>query len=630
MFMLRQSLILASLLMPAAAWPAPLLNAGFEQGWAGWEDLDPNKDATSISGHFLSGFKSAKITKETGRFQQSTRVMAASGYDLVAYVKGPGIIGVDIAGRTYQAESAGDGERWVELRVPFTTDTDLDTIVFGLPNGGEGRFDDFQLIATSGPALEKARRDASGPRVYSTLDNGCENLSQLRIKRVSDDGTADPEYPPERAIDHRFEPESRWSSKGSGKTITFDLALPHTLKEVGLAFFKGNERQSIFEVSASINGKDFTPVVDRTESVGRTTAIERYDLDDLVAKYVRVTGYGNTQNAWNSLVEFQAYGCGLGEIEATGDGSATAKVAGLSHFGLKTDQPPAANFDLAGWKITVPIDADHDGRADEILENALMAGWSDRDVFYTDPVSGAMVFRSSPGSAATTQNSSYGRSELRGMLRKGDDSIRTRSDDGTPTKNNWVFATAPLATQRLAGGVNGTLNATLSVDQVTRIGDSAKVGRVVIGQIHAKDDEPIRLYYRKLPFNTHGSIYFAHEKSGGGETWVELIGSRASDLENPPAGVLLGEVFSYQISVTAEERNGVMHPMLNVSITRSDGSVVAAPPLDMSASGYSVANDFMYFKAGAYSQNNTTDWPERDVDQVSFYALKSTHDQPPE
>ncbi len=156
--------------------------------------------------------------------------MAASGYDLVAYVKGPGIIGVDIAGRTYQADPAGGGERWVELHAPFTADTDLNTMVFGLPNGGEGRFDDFQMTATSGPALEKARRDASGPRVYSTRDTGCEIHSLLRIRRVSDDGTADPVYPPERAIDHRFEPDSWWSSKGSGKTITFDLALPHTLK----------------------------------------------------------------------------------------------------------------------------------------------------------------------------------------------------------------------------------------------------------------------------------------------------------------------------------------------------------------------------------------------------------------
>ena len=41
-------------------------------------------------------------------------------------------------------------------------------------------------------------------------------------------------------------------------------------------------------------------------------------------------------------------------------------------------------------------------------------------------------------------------------------------------------------------------------------------------------------------------------------------------------------------------------------------------------SNYATATEFMYFKAGAYSQNNSP-WPERDFDQVTFFDLEVTH-----
>ncbi len=44
----------------------------------------------------------------------------------------------------------------------------------------------------------------------------------------------------------------------------------------------------------------------------------------------------------------------------------------------------------------------------------------------------------------------------------------------------------------------------------------------------------------------------------------------------------------------------------------------------MSNSGYDVADDYMYFKAGVYNQNNTGDGD--DYVQATFYALDVTHD----
>lgn len=177
--------------------------------------------------------------------------------------------------------------------------------------------------------------------------------------------------------------------------------------------------------------------------------------------------------------------------------------------------------------------------------------------------------------------------------------------------------------------MDGVLRATLAVNQVTRLGKDYQIGRVIIGQIHAKDDEPIRLYYRKLPQNKYGSIYFAHEPVTGKEEWVELIGTRADMAPNPDDGIALVEVFSYEIEVKGVTEGGQTIPMLHVKIIRDDGTEVIAEPYDMRDSGFSIEDEFMFFKAGTYTQNNTSPSLETDFDRVTFYALDYAHDAPP-
>ena len=477
-----------------------------------------------------------------------------------------------------------------------------------------------------GPALILAGVFFPAGQSLAATPEACAEISSLAVQAATDDGSFDAEYGPERVFDNDFDPDSRWSSEGAGKRITLDLGEAQTLREVGLAFYKGDERRTMFDIEASEDGEAWTTLIEGGRSGGTTTAIERFELPATQARYLRLTGQGNESSGWNSLIEMQAFGCGSGEIAALYDGSDGARVANMSKTGLdlRIDVPPSENFDLSYWKLTLPADLDGNGKVDEISDSALQ-GWSDERFFYTDPVTGGMVFRTVPG-GVTTSGSSYARSELREMMRRGDESISTRNDNGTPTANNWVFSSAPEEAQAMAGGVDGVMRATLAVNQVTRIGEAGRVGRVIIGQIHAKDDEPIRLYYRKLPGNKFGSIYFAHEAVGKDDVYVEMIGDRGNHAENPDDGIALDETFSYEIAVRGEDRDGKIHPMLHVSITRDDGSVVEAEPFDMSESGYSVADDFMYFKAGAYSQNNTSDRPDRDFDQVTFFALEVEHD----
>lgn len=93
------------------------------------------------------------------------------------------------------------------------------------------------------------------------------------------------------------------------------------------------------------------------------------------------------------------------------------------------------------------------------------------------------------------------------MMRRGDQSISTKGVN----KNNWVFSSAPESDLEAAAAIDGVLEATLKIDHATTTGNANEVGRFIIGQIHDQNDEPIRLYYRKLPNQATGAVYFAHE-----------------------------------------------------------------------------------------------------------------------
>jgi poly(beta-D-mannuronate) lyase len=284
-------------------------------------------------------------------------------------------------------------------------------------------------------------------------------------------------------------------------------------------------------------------------------------------------------------------------------------------YGLSPDLPPGRNFDLLGWYLSTPADDDKDGKSDRISEAELARGATDERFFFTAN-DGGMVFRATVAGVKTSKNTRFTRTELREMLRRGDTGINTKNDDRSPNKNNWVLSSAPEKALKAAGGIDGTLRATLAVNRVTETGDRSQVGRVIIGQIHAAIDEPIRLYYRKMPGNKRGSIYAAHELSGGDDIFYELIGSRRHDAADAPDGIALGEKFSYEI----ETRGNLLH----VSISK-DGELRAEQTIDMSESGYDVDNDYMYFKAGVYNQNDTGD--ADDFTQATFYELEASHNE---
>lgn len=121
---------------------------------------------------------------------------------------------------------------------------------------------------------------------------------------------------------------------------------------------------------------------------------------------------------------------------------------------------------------------------------------------------------------------------------------------------------------------NDKLTATLKVMNVSTTGDArvAASYSVVVGQIHSADgheNEPLKIFYKKFPGHTKGSVFWHYEINTAGDdnagrwdysspVWgydFSVVGKEANTYpEEPKEGIALGEEFSYEIEVA----NGIM------------------------------------------------------------------------
>ncbi len=287
---------------------------------------------------------------------------------------------------------------------------------------------------------------------------------------------------------------------------------------------------------------------------------------------------------------------------------------------------PADRFDLTQWSITVPLDADKDGKVDKIDVKQILK-FSHPDFFYIDN-DGYMVF-STPNRAPTTSGSTNSRSELRQMIRGKNYRIGTK-DPG----NN--FALKAHKNAKKFGSIGGKLDATLKVNHVPRNAKHSNkypAFSVVVGQVHAGKDkkllsekggygwgnEPIKIYYKKWPNHEKGSVYWTYErnlaKNDPDRTDIAYAvwGNTWENSEDPgDRGLALGEEFSYTINVyentmylTFKTANHeTVYHQINLS-----NNVDANGKVDEKDHPNGYAGEWFYFKAGAYDQCSVKDDP---------------------
>ena len=305
--------------------------------------------------------------------------------------------------------------------------------------------------------------------------------------------------------------------------------------------------------------------------------------------------------------------------------SVTLLVATIASISPAVAENPGDHFDFKFWKLTLPLDANRDGKVDEVSVRSL-ADYSHPDFFYLDE-NRNLVF-TAPNKAKTTSGSSNTRSELRQMLRGRNTRIGTHEP-----KNNFSLR-AHKGYRRFAT-IGGQMEATLKVLHVARnaANETKKPAySVVVGQIHADKDqdvinegkgfgwgnEPIKIYYKKWPNHETGSVFWTYERNlprndtDRTDIAYPVWGNTWENANDPGSeGIALGQWFNYNVNV----HKNTMY----LTFRTADPAKTATYQVDLSGNvdpygnvdskdnprGYS--GDAMYFKAGAYNQCSTLD-----------------------
>lgn len=207
------------------------------------------------------------------------------------------------------------------------------------------------------------------------------------------------------------------------------------------------------------------------------------------------------------------------------------------------------------------------------------------------------------------------------------------TSNNTRTELAQVKKWSPMTDAKLTG--------TLKVMNVSATGDArvASSYAVVVGQIHSADaheNEPLKIFYKKFPGHTKGSVFWHYEINTAGDdnslrwdystpVWgydFSVVGTEADTYPPEPSeGIALGEEFSYEIEV----KEGMMHlkfmseghetKTFTKNLIKSEYTTKADIPeqtqklfVPLGQDGVerenAYADEGLFFKQGTYNQTN--------------------------
>lgn len=409
-------------------------NGSFESSWSGWNDTDPS----AISGDANSGSKAAKITGSGGAFSQEISINSNTDFELSAYVKGSWRISATVDG--VKNSRSGNASDWTKETVTFNSASGNSVVIKGEYYNGEGRYDDFTLIAT----------DESTPPPTESVQ-----LVPTSVVASTDDGNG-----PNNTIDGNL--GTRWSANGNGQWIRYDLGSIKNISSVDIAWFKGDQRSSTFEILTG-DATDDLDVVYSGSASGNTLDLESISLSNVSGRYLQIIGYGNSSNNWNSITELEVFG-----TDGDGDGEEP------------TDPTPDGDYaydvlGLQNWKLNAFSGSLNSPSYKDQVSN--LETYSNENWFYTD---GSKVFFKCYAGYPTSSGSGNPRTELREMIADGSDEIYWDGRSGT-NRMEWKVAVNQLPSS----------------------------GKLCFGQIHGPSDsydDVIRIQFEGDPSQSSGDV----------------------------------------------------------------------------------------------------------------------------
>ena len=164
---------------------------------------------------------------------------------------------------------------------------------------------------------------ASIAEIRAQVPSSSQSIVQCVDSNIQDAKTSGSQtgFPSTNVLDDNL--NTRWSNNGVGSWIQLDLGTSNKICDINIAWFKGNERQNNFVISISNDGVKFSNIFS-SKSSGSTVNLEKYDIVDTNARYIRIAVNGNTQNTYASITEISIniisiYGSSNYYIGAVGD-----------------------------------------------------------------------------------------------------------------------------------------------------------------------------------------------------------------------------------------------------------------------------------------------------------------------
>src|SRR5207253_3088269 len=102
---------------------------------------------------------------------------------------------------------------------------------------------------------------------------------------------------PQNTLDNNL--TTRWSASGDGQWIRYDLGAVMAVGPVNIAWYRGTEWASAFDIEVSLDSLTWTRVFNG-RSNGRTLQPERYDFPTVSARYLRIIGHGQCSGTTHS------------------------------------------------------------------------------------------------------------------------------------------------------------------------------------------------------------------------------------------------------------------------------------------------------------------------------------------
>jgi|GEM_PF-1570204 len=101
-------------------------------------------------------------------------------------------------------------------------------------------------------------------------------------------------------------PQSRWSAKGDGEFIVYDLGAIYDLCTIDIDFHLSLDQYTYFDLEVSRDGQTFATVFQGISNTKTTEFFDSYSVSR-TARYVKIIGRGNENNTWNSIEEIAFY-----------------------------------------------------------------------------------------------------------------------------------------------------------------------------------------------------------------------------------------------------------------------------------------------------------------------------------